>query len=55
VDSFFHQFLDILKVAFHSHFEVLLRVADVDLVRHLAGNPVDDDRHSAMSSVMTLA
>jgi hypothetical protein len=54
MNSFFHQFLDILKVAFHLHFEVLLHVAIVDLVRHLAGNPVDEDWHSAMSSVLLI-
>jgi hypothetical protein len=34
---------------------VLLHVADVDLVHHLAGNPVDDDRQSAKTSILTLA
>jgi hypothetical protein len=42
-------------VAFHSYFKVLLHVADVDLVCHLAGNPVDDDWHSAKPSILTLA
>jgi hypothetical protein len=56
VDSFLHQFLDILKVAFHLHFKILLHVADVDLVHQLVtGNLVDDDRHSAMTYVLTLA
>ena len=55
MDSFLHQFLDVLKVAFHSHFEVLLRVSDVDLIHHLVGNPVDDDWHSAKPSILTLA
>jgi hypothetical protein len=43
-----------LKVFFHPHFKMLLRVADVDLVRHLTGNPVDDDRHSAITSVQCM-
>jgi hypothetical protein len=34
-------------VAFHSHLEMVLPLADADLVLHLLGNPVDDDRHSA--------
>jgi hypothetical protein len=33
---------------------MLLHVADIDLVGHLAGNPVDDDRHSAKTSVLAL-
>jgi hypothetical protein len=40
-------------VAFHLHFEVLLHVSNVDLIRHLAGNPVDDDRHLAKTYVLT--
>jgi hypothetical protein len=55
IDSFLHQFFDVLKVAFHVHFEVLLRVADVDLVGHLTGNPVDNNWHSAQPSILTLA
>jgi hypothetical protein len=39
----------------HPHFKMLLRVADVDLVRHLTGDPVDDNRHSAIISILTLA
>ncbi len=54
-NSLLHEFLHILEVACHSFLEVLLSVPDVDLVCHLAGNPVDDDRHSAKTSVLTLA
>jgi hypothetical protein len=46
--SFFHSFLNVLEMASHLNFEVLLGVADVDLVRHLAGRLIlYDDRHSA--------
>ena len=39
----------------YSHFEVLLRVANVYLVHPLTGNPVEDDRYSAKTSLLTLA
>jgi succinate dehydrogenase flavin-adding protein (antitoxin of CptAB toxin-antitoxin module) len=55
VDAFFHQSLDVLKMSSHPHFEKLLRVDDVDLVRHFTSNFVNDNRHSAMISVLTLA
>jgi hypothetical protein len=51
---FFHQLLDILKVSSHSHFEMLLRVADIYLVPHFTGYFLNDDRHSAVISVLTL-
>jgi succinate dehydrogenase flavin-adding protein (antitoxin of CptAB toxin-antitoxin module) len=54
MDSPFHQSLDILKVSSHSHFEMLLRVADIDLVRHFTGYFVNDDHHSAVISILTL-
>jgi hypothetical protein len=55
VDSFFHQFLDVLKVPFHPHFKLLLRVSDVDLVCQFIGNSVNDYRHSAIVPILTLA
>jgi hypothetical protein len=55
VGPFLHQFLDVLKVAFHLRFEVLLHIANVYFVHHIAGNPIDDNWHSAVSSVLTLA
>jgi hypothetical protein len=55
VESFLHQFLGILKVTSHSHLELFLPVSDVDFVRHLASDLVDDDRNSAYASVLTLA
>jgi hypothetical protein len=48
VDSFFHQFLEVLKVAFHLHLEMVLLVPDIDLIRHIAGNLVDDDWDEAL-------
>ena len=55
MNTLFHQSLDILKVSSHSQFEMLLCVADIDLVHHFTGNPVNDDRHSAIIPVLTLA
>jgi hypothetical protein len=52
---FLHQFFDVLKVAFHLHFEMLLHVANVDLVGHLTSNSEDDNQHSAQPSILTLA
>jgi hypothetical protein len=55
VEVFFHHFFDILKVAFHSHFEMLLlRVSNVDLVCHIAGDHVYDDQNSAYASILTV-
>jgi hypothetical protein len=54
VNSLFHQSLDILKVPSHPHFEMLFRVADIDLVRQFTGNYVNDDRHSAVISMLIL-
>jgi hypothetical protein len=55
VDSFVHELLDVLKVARHSFLEVLLSASDVDLVRHLTSDLVDDDRNSTNASVLTFA
>ena len=55
MSAFVHQFLDILKVSSHPHLKKLLRVAYIDLVCQLTGNPVDDNWHSAKTSVLTLA
>ena len=55
MDSFFHQMLDVLEMSSHSHLEMLLCVADVNLVRQFTGDPVNDNRHSAIISVLTLA
>jgi hypothetical protein len=46
---------NVLKVPFHPHFEVLLRVADIDLVSHFTGNPVNDYWHPVKASILTLA
>jgi hypothetical protein len=54
VDASFHQSLDALKMSSHPHFEMLLHVADVDFVPHFTSYFVNDDRHSAVISVLTL-
>ena len=55
MSTFLDQFLDILKVPSHPHFEMLLGIADVNLVGHLTGDPVDDNRHPAVAAVLTFA
>lgn len=55
MDSFLHEFLHILKMAFHTHLKVLLRISNVDFFRQSAGNFVDYNWHSTKTSVLTLA
>ncbi len=43
MDSFLHKLLDVLEVACHSLFEILLSVPDVYLVSQLTSDLVDND------------
>jgi pterin-4a-carbinolamine dehydratase len=55
VNSFLHQLFDILKVAHHPLLEVLLSVPDLNLVRHLTSDLVDNDQNSAHVSILALS
>jgi hypothetical protein len=55
VDSFLHELIVILKVACHSFLEVLLSVANVELIHHPSSNLVDSHWNSTNVSVLTFA
>jgi hypothetical protein len=55
MDSLFHELFDVLEVAHHSFLEILLSVSNVNLVRHLASDLVDDNQNSANAPILTVS